>query len=184
MNQMAFICGERVLLRGLVEADATGPYLGWFNDGEVCAGNSHHVFPFTQKAALDYIRWTSETKDSLVLAVELRESGQHIGNIALQNIHSMYRQAELSIVIGDKNAWGKGYAKEAAVLLCKHGFDSMNLHRIACGTFSNNLGMQRLALSLGMSREGVRRQAAYKNGCWLDVIEYGMLQEEFAAKNY
>lgn len=176
---LPFLRGERVYLRSLAASDADGAYLEWFNDEEVCRGNSHYVYPYTRAAALAYIRRASQTRDHLILAIALAANHRHIGNIALQDIHPVYRAADLAIVIGDKSAWGRGYAKEAARLICGHGFVALNLNRIACGTFQDNAAMQRLALSLGMKREGRRRRAAFKNGRFIDIIEYGMLAGDF-----
>ena len=108
-----------------------------------------------------------------------RKDDRHIGNIALQHIHPVYRTADFSIIIGEKSAWGSGVGKESGRLICDHGFLTMNLHRIACGTFENNIAMQRLAVYLGMVKEGVRRKAAFKEGKYLDIIEYGVLKHEY-----
>jgi ribosomal-protein-alanine N-acetyltransferase len=178
-KDIPFLEGKRVYLRALVESDATGAYPGWFNDEEVCRGNGHHIFPYTAEAALAYIRHAAESRDNLILAIIRREDHHHIGNIALQGIHPVYHSANLSIVIGDKSAWGQGYAKEAMRLLCDHGFRALNLHRIACGTFEDNEAMKRLALSVGMQEEGRRRQAAFKQGRYLDVIEFGVLKNDY-----
>lgn len=176
---IAFINGERIYLRALVESDAEGSYPTWFNDEETCRGNSHYVFPYTPDAAQAYIRLAAQSRDNLILAIVRREDDSHIGNIALQAIHPVYRSAELSIVIGDKSAWRKGYAKEAMRLLCDHGFGALNLNRIACGTFADNEAMKRLALAVGMQEEGRRRQAAFKQGRYVDVIEYGVLKSDY-----
>jgi len=175
----ALLQGNRLYLRGLVEADADGAYPGWLNDPEVCAGNSHGVYPYSREGALSFIRQAGQGADRLVLAVVLKEGHRHIGNVALQNIHPIYRSAELAILMGDKGAWGKGYGLEACRLLCAHGFNVLNLNRIACGTFASNEGMIRLATALGMKQEGIRRQGAYKNGAYLDVVEFGLLKSEF-----
>lgn len=171
--------GARVHLRPLEESDARGLYPTWFNDEEVCRGNSHHVFPFTENDALEYIRGEARGPHDLVLAVVTRDDGRHIGNIALERIHPIYRSAEFAILIGERSAWGKGYASEAAELLCTHGFRAMNLHRIFCGTFADNERMIGLAARLGMREEGRRRQAAFKAGRYVDVIEFGVLRDEF-----
>jgi [ribosomal protein S5]-alanine N-acetyltransferase len=176
---MAFLAGPRLYLRALREADADGPYPGWFNDAEVCRGNSHHVFPYTREAALAYIRHAGQTRESLILAVVLREGHRHIGNIALQDIHPVNRSAELSILIGERDVWGAGFAHEAAVLIVAHGFSALNLERIGCGTFSGNAAMQKLAQRLGMKEEGRRRRAAFKDGRYVDVVEFGLLRGEF-----
>jgi len=177
-----FLVGKMVYLRALVESDADGPYSDWFNDEEVCRGNSHHVFPYNQASALEYIRHSQRAKDQLILAIVSQKDETHVGNIALQNIHPVYRSAEFSILIGDKTTWGSGIGTEAGRLICDHGFLAMNLYRIACGTFETNTAMQRLALSLGMEKEGVRCEAAYKDGKYLDIIEYGVLRRDYEAK--
>lgn len=174
-----FLIGERLYLRPLTEADLDGGYLGWFNDAEVCAGNSHHVLPYTRELALEYIRQSARTRDELVLAMVLRDNDRHIGNIALQKIHPLSRSADLSIVIGEKTAWGQGLGLEAGRLLCTHAFLELNLNRIACATYENNTAMMRLAASLGMQEEGRRRQAAFKSGRYLDIIEFGVLGSEY-----
>ncbi|MDD1667142.1 MAG: GNAT family N-acetyltransferase [Methanomicrobiales archaeon] len=173
-----FLSGRRVALRPLREEDCTGPYLSWLNDAEVCAGNSHHVFPFTPAEAGEYLARARAARDELILAITLKKDGRHIGNIALQRINPVCLSAELAIIIGEKASWGKGYAGEACELLCSHGFSALNLHRIGCGTYENNLPMQRLARSLGMQEEGRRREAAWKDGRYLDILEFGMTREE------
>jgi RimJ/RimL family protein N-acetyltransferase len=39
--------------------------------------------------------------------------------------------------------------------------------------------MQKLAKKMKMLQEGVRRQAMYKMGKHVDIIEYGVLKDEF-----
>ena len=47
----------------------------------------------------------------------------------------------------------------------------LNLHRIHCGTSSENHAMQKLALKLGMSKEG-EKDFIFKNGRYLTTFEY------------
>jgi [ribosomal protein S5]-alanine N-acetyltransferase len=178
-----FLTGKNIYLRSLLSEDCEGPYVAWFNDKEVCSGNSHHIFPFTSEDANEYIEFSNKNvKDHLILAIISKESNQHIGNIALQNINHVARSAELSVIIGEKDEWGKGLGKEACRVICDHGFSAMNLNRIYCGTFDNNQTMKKIALYLGMKEEGCRRKAAYKNGRYIDIIEYGILKEEYESK--
>lgn len=174
-----FLVGERIYLRALVPSDADGRYPSWLNDEEVSRGNSHHVVPYTKEAASVYIRQSLDPGDALILAIVLLPDHRHIGNIALENIDHLARSAEFAILVGEKDAWGKGYALEAGRLLVRHGFDALGLHRISCGTFEHNEAMRRLALALGMREEGRRREAAFKAGSFVDVIEYGLLKDEF-----
>jgi len=182
VSRRVFLECERILLRPLEEGDARGPYPEWFNDQEVCRGNSHHVYPYTMRDAEEYIRYARTTQDDLVLAIVLKEDGRHIGNIALQGIHPVYRSADLSLVIGDRAAWGNGYGKEACRTVCDHGFSALNLNRIACATFDTNEPMKHIARFLGMKEEGRRKEAAFKDGHFVDVVEFGVLAGDYRRK--
>ena len=171
-----FLLGERTRLRPLSVADIDGPYLSWFNDPEVSRLTSHHVFPYTREQALEWVAALAGRRDALVLAIE--RDGRHVGNISLQEIDPVGRTAELAIVL-DRSVWGEGVGSEAAELIVGHGFKALNLHRISCGTVAANHGMRRLAERLGMSQEGVRRDAVWTDGAHHDVIEYGLLASEW-----
>ena len=174
-----FLQGTTLLLRPLLLSDLDGGYVHWLNDPDVCEHNSHHVFPYTRAQAEKYITDSARDERNMVFAIVAKDTSKHIGNIALQRIDTISRHAEYAILIGDKDYWGKGVAKEASHLMIRHGFDALNLHRIHCGTSSANTGMQRLAAALGMTQEGVRRQAHFKNGSYADIIEYGLLRHEY-----
>jgi RimJ/RimL family protein N-acetyltransferase len=175
---ITFLEGVDIYLRQLEESDADGHYVDWFNEDLTCEGNSHHVYPYLKQDALAYIKESYCTIDRLVLAIVDRGSFGHVGNVALTGIDKVSRSADFSIVVGYKY-WGRGFGKEAATLIINHGFKAMNLHRVACATFSNNVGMIKLAESLGMSREGIKKEAAYKDGKYLDVVEFGILRKDW-----
>jgi len=127
MVGIPFLIAKEIYLRALVETDSEGQYPTWFNDAEVCRGNSHHIFPYTLEDAHAYIQEANRGRHHLILAIVTSKDDTHIGNIALDNINYISRTAELNIVIGDKSCWKKGYGKEAAKLICDHGFMSLNL---------------------------------------------------------
>lgn len=175
----AFLEGPRLYLRPLEEGDLTETYLQWLNDPEVSRWNSHAVFPNTWKKMRDYLASTQDTTSAVVLAIIAADQDRHIGNISLQHINWVDRNAEWAILIGEKDYWGKGVATEAGALLVEYGFDRLNLHRIYMGMNTENIGMQKAAEKMGFTREGLRRQAMYKWGRYMDIVEYGLLRDEF-----
>ena len=179
MDAKPFIEGERINLRPLLIEDIGSDYLSWLNDSEVCRFNSHHVYPYTEALARQYITDVQDQRRHLVLAIVTRETGKHIGNVSLQSIDYVSHNAEYAILLGNRDYWGKGIAKEASLLILQHGFYTLNLHRIYCGTSSENIPMQKLARALGMEEEGRRREAMYKSGRYVDIIEYGLLRGGF-----
>jgi len=177
---MIFLSNEHITLRPLERTDLTAAYVQWLNDAEVCRHNSHAIFPYTREKMEAYFEHLqANARNTIVLAMIHPGDKTHVGNISLQAIDWVVRSAELAILLGERNHWGKGLATQAAGLLCDYGFSRLNLNRIYCGTSAANTGMQRLASRLNMTKEGVRRQALYKNGEYVDVVEYGLLRKEF-----
>jgi RimJ/RimL family protein N-acetyltransferase len=170
-----FLAGKHIYLQPLQESDASGNYPNWLNDEEVCRHNSHGDILYTKEMALSYIQSVQKNHTYKVFAICETSSDKHIGNIALQGISTKNQSAEFAILMGEKSFWGRGFSKEAAELLLAYGFNELKLHRIYCGTSEANIAMQRLALSLGMELEGRRKEAMYKNGEFLDILEYGII---------
>lgn len=179
MEIKPFIKGSRIDLRPLSEEDVNQDYVDWLNDAEVCRYNSHHVFPYTLELAKRYVAEMQTSKTDVALAIVAKDSGKHIGNIALENINPISRWAEIAIIIGEKKAWGKGYGTEAMRFMLRHGFMELNLHRIWMGTLADNIGMQKIAIALGFTEEGRSRKEEFKDGTFHDVIRYGLLRDEF-----
>jgi len=178
MNTQIFLEGELIYLRALHKDDICGGYSLWLNDPIITAFNSHGRYPMTVVKLLDYIDYSQVTQTDLILAVIEKQNYTHIGNISLQNINWVDRSAEIAFLLGDKNFWGMGIMYNAGLLLISHGFKSLNLHRIYCGTSSENKGMQKLAEKLKMKNEGLRKEAIFKQGQYFDVVEYGILSTD------
>jgi [ribosomal protein S5]-alanine N-acetyltransferase len=171
--------GERVYLRPLELSDADGDYPSWFNDAEVCRYNSHGDTLYTREMAQSYIKGVIDNPNTVVFAICLHDNDRHVGNISLQQISARNRNAELAILIGEPSVYGKGIGYEAGKLLVDYAFGILNLHRLYCGTHAENISMQKLALKLGMREEGRRRDALFKSGHFVDIVEYGMLADEY-----
>jgi ribosomal-protein-alanine N-acetyltransferase len=164
-------------VRAFRESDLHGPYREWFEDQDVCRYNSHGKLARNENWFRNF--WeTLNRDDKLVWAICHQKDG-HIGNISLQAMSFINRNAEFAILLGDKRHWGTGAGKLAGKRILQHGFDKLNLERVHCGTAANNLGMRELALALGFQQEGVRRAHLWLDGAWVDVVEYGILRGEF-----
>lgn len=176
-NGRLFLETTNYYLRTLSVEDVDGNYQRWLNDQEVVQHNSHGRFPQTPDTLRSYVTSSSLTTNQLILAVIDKETGLHIGNISLQQINWVDRNAEIAFLLGEKEFWGKGVMFEAGQKLIAHAFQTLNLHRIHCGTSSENKGMQQLAIKLGMTQEGVRKEAIFNNGKYIDILEFGLLNK-------
>lgn len=179
---MIYQLADGYYVRGLRESDLAGPYVTWFEDQEVCKFNSHGKFCRNAQWYRDfYDRLNRE--DQLVWAI-CHDADGHIGNVSLQSISFINRNAEYAILIGNRHHWRKSVGWNASFAIIQHGFEKLNLERIYCGMAAGNLGMQRLALRLGMKEEGRRRKHLFLNGGWQDMVEYGVLRDDFMRENY
>lgn len=176
---MFFLENDMVGLRVVTEEDIDGDYGEWFNDPEVCKYNSHHRFPMTKSELTDYVRKANAGRTCLLLAVCDKTNNKHIGNISLQQIDMMNRQAEIAFLFGNKEYWNKGYATASAELLIAHAFMELGMNRLYFGTNEKNIGMQKVGKHLGFKKGGVSRQALYKNGRYFDIYHYDILREEW-----
>lgn len=175
---MIYALNEEYYVRALQESDLAGAYPSWFEDQEVCRYNSHGKFVRTA----DYFRSflaSLNGEDQVAWAICHTADG-HIGNISLQGLSFINRNAEFAVLMGDRRHWRKGVALVAGRALLQHGFFKLNLERIYCGTAATNIGMQKLADGLGMVQEGCRRNHLYLDGEWVDMLEYGILKSEFS----
>jgi ribosomal-protein-alanine N-acetyltransferase len=176
-KDLVFLKGEKIYLRPLLESDVEGNYAKWLNDQEVVSFNSHGRFPYTKEKLLEYVRLVKHSNEILVFAIIDITTDSHIGNISLQSINWIDRNAEIAFILGEKSFWSKGIMFEAGSLMLKHAFTALNLHRVYCGTSSENIGMQKLAEKLGMQKEGVRIDSIFKNGTYFSIYEYGIINK-------
>ncbi len=189
---------SRFYLRPFTREDAEGNYRNWWTDQIVTRFNSHGLFPMNSAELEEFLtslESTSKlvwaiivkaeqklTKDDCIEGDKYQNGDIHIGNISLDRIDWINRTAEFSVVIGERDYWGQGYTTEAAKFLFEHGFNKLNLGRIWTGTAASNVGMRRVAEKSGMHEEGRFKSAVFLEGEYVDVVEYGLLREEWNQK--
>ncbi len=100
-----------------------------------------------------------------------------IGTVSLRRF-PRDRRAELGYWLGI-DAWGHGYATEAADALVEHGFAQLRLSRIYAQVLEGNEASCRVLEKLGMMNEGIRRRHVRKGKKLCDVSLYGVLRHEW-----
>lgn len=83
------------------------------------------------------------------------------------------------LVIGDPD-YRDGVAMfEAMLFAMDYVFNTLNLHRLYGCCLSEHNTTTHLLSALGFVKEGVRRDAYYKNGRYYDLFDYGLLKSEY-----
>lgn len=176
------IYGKRIRLRGIEHADLSC-FQQWLNDPEVTEG----LATFMPLSSADEEQWferlgrLDQAEKPLAIELSEGESWRLIGNSSFFNIEWMNRSAEVGIVLGDKSVWNKGYGSEAMHLLLKHGFETLNLHRIYLRVYSTNPRARRSYEKVGFRLEGTLRDAIYRRGRYADVHIMSVLRSEWNA---
>ena len=102
-----------------------------------------------------------------------------IGNTSFISIMEIDRCAEIGIMIGEKYYWNKGYGTEAMQTMLRHGFETLNLHRIWLQVYVTNPRGIRAYEKAGFRHEGVFREGHYQGGRYLDVKLMSILRQEW-----
>ena len=170
-----FLTGKSIYLRPVLEEDLGERYLTWLNDPEVNAYSSRRAFPSTESDMRRFLENARE-REWILLAIVVKEGDQHIGNILLGPIDWVDRAGEISVMIGDTEAWGKGYATEAISLLTEHAFTNLDLHRVFSGTI-NPAYRKIVCDKLGWVQEAEFKKAMWNDGKYVDVWVMSRLNE-------
>ncbi len=130
--------GEKVILREKRIEDAPEDY-AWRVDEELARLDATR--PLRMSYA-DFQRYSPEemgypSPRSKRLAIDTHD-GKHIGNIMYYDIDLRRKEAELGIMIGDREYWGKGYGTDSVDSLVDHIFTATQITRVYLHTLEWN----------------------------------------------
>lgn len=78
---------------------------------------------------------------------------------------------------------GKGYITEALKLFTAYLFESKRINRLEIEVTVGNIASRRVAEKCGFKYEGLKRQANYKNGAYVDIELLSLIREECPSLN-
>ncbi|PCE32607.1 GNAT family N-acetyltransferase [Burkholderia ubonensis] len=120
---------------------------------------------------------TFASGEDLTCAIELRETGEVLGECALFNLHEPCRRAEIGFCL-TRTHWGRGYSSEAAAALVEHAFGTLDLRRIEADIDPRNAASARVLERLGFVQEGLLRERWMVGDEVSDSALYGLLKRE------
>jgi len=108
----------------------------------------------------------------------LRAEGRLIGACSLAVGSGEHQEGWIGYCLR-RQAWGQGYATEAARALLGLGFEHLGLHRIFATCDAANGASARVMEKAGMLPEGCLREHRMIKGCWRDSLVYALLDREW-----
>ena len=155
------IKGKLAVLREKKLEDAQTDY-AWRTDEELSSLDATTPLKMSYK---DYVRMY---EDELLhpfawskrFAVETLD-GKLIGNCMYYDIDTVSRQAELGIMIGDKEYWDQGYGPDIVNSLLEHIFTTTSLKRVYLHTLTWNFRAQKAFQKSGFVSLRNERRGGY-----------------------
>jgi [ribosomal protein S5]-alanine N-acetyltransferase len=174
-----FLEGPTLYLREVRCTDVNDNYYRWMNDPEVTQFLETRYLPRSLENIKGFVSVMDGKAEEIFLAICLKDDNRHIGNIKLGPMEWIHRVASISLLIGEKDCWGKGYATEAICLVCRLAFERLNLRKVKAGVYATNQGSIRAFHKVGFATEGVLRGEYVVNRQLIDHVCLGLFGDDF-----
>ena len=162
MSERVFIRGQKVVLREKRIEDAPDDF-AWRSDEELAKLDATRPLNMTYDDFMRYAR--TEIDDpgprSKRLAIDTLD-GRHIGNFMYYDLDLRRGEAELGIMIGDRDYWGKGYGSDAIRAVQDYIFTQTTLTRVYLHTLEWNERAKRSFAKAGMRDVKTVRRSGMK----------------------
>src|SRR4030042_3787654 len=105
-----FIKGKKIYLRLFKESDIRKWYK-WFNDEEATCWMDKRRFPNTPEKQKEFLKRINNSDTDIQLAIINRKNDVLIGTVGLHKIDIVHRNADISIIIGERTYHGRKLGK-------------------------------------------------------------------------
>ena len=155
------IAGDKVILREKKLEDANEDYV-WETDPELAHLDAAPIIVSTLWQYMqDYaeeLRYTAFTSHRFSIDTL---DGLHIGNCSYYNISETRGEAEVGIMIGNRDYWDKGYGTDTITTLLNHIFEETSLKYIHLKTLQSNTRAQKCFQKCGFTPCGRLNRDGY-----------------------
>ena len=180
MAQSPVLSGIKCRLETFAERHLTLRYVGWLSAPDVVRHSEQRHRHHDLESCRGYVASFEGSANFLWAIVANDPTLGHIGNINAY-VDTNNRVADLGIMVGEHAAWGRGFGTDAWMAACRYLLGDLNLRKITAGTLANNHGMLAVMRHAGMREEGRRRRQALWENTEVDVVEAGVMRDEFLA---
>lgn len=137
-------------------------------------------YPYTEEDAINRISFVNlgfKNKERFVFAITIKPDNELIGEIGL-HLDKPNNSAQFGYWVAESH-WGKGIATEAAMLVLKFGFESLNLNKIIATHFSENIASGVVMKKNKMIKEAEMKEHYKIDNEYRTVIQYRLIRSEY-----
>ena len=164
------LAGDRVFVRPVTAGDSSGPYIAWLRDPAVVRFSNQRFRVHTLESCQAYLATFTDSSNHF-LAICDQKTGSMLGTLTVY-CSVPHGTADIGIMIGERNVWGKGIGAEAFCLVLSALRGSGAIRKVTAGTLAVNQGMVRIMEKAGMRHEATRRAQELLDGAPVDVVYY------------
>jgi diamine N-acetyltransferase len=152
----------------------------WYNDFAVAVLNGSLPHPQTIEVARGEVaQFSNDDRTRYAFAIYERVAMRLIGFVDLRNIDYRQRTAEVGIMIGEQDCWGKGFGTETLYLVLDYAFSVLGLHNIMLSMAGYNERALRTYRRVGFREIGRRREICSIGNQFYDAVFMDCLSTEF-----
>jgi ribosomal-protein-alanine N-acetyltransferase len=184
---MLRIDGQRVYLVPFEEVHLNDSrYFDWLTDLEVMRfiGRDEYLKPIRFDAVREYVHQVWASEYASFFAVHQLATGLFVGTVKLNYLNQSglrNRTADVGVMIGDREQWGKGLATDALHTLCRYAFDTLGVRKLTAGCVADNDAVAKVFRRIGFREEGRLRQQLFVGGEYRDHLLLGCVRGELHA---
>ena len=134
---------------------------------------------FNKTEIENYIDRVAADSDRVDFLIFSKQDNKLVGEVVINEVDRNNRCGNIRVLINRKEDFSKGYGTEAMILALNYGFGMFNLHRIELEAYPFNNRAIHVYEKIGFKREGLRRDGAYYNHKYYDMITMSFLENEF-----
>lgn len=150
-------------------------YVAWLNDPEINRFLESRFDRQDRVSVEAYVAAVAASPRDLFFGIEERPANRHVGNIKLGPIDRHHGLAEIGIMIGDRNVWGRGIAPQAIDLVAGIAAHELGLRRLTAGCYASNVGSRKAFEKAGFTVEALRPAHFLLDGSPEDGLLMGRL---------
>ena len=110
--------------------------------------------------------------------VELKGTRQLVGVLSLVEIDNINRNAEVDIIISEAFR-GKGFGREAFLLVVKYAFDVLNLYKLYLEVLPSNTVGRSIYEHFGFQDESLLKEHYYVDGQYVDAVRMCLFAKDW-----
>jgi RimJ/RimL family protein N-acetyltransferase len=167
-----------IYLQTINKQDANDEYVQWLNDPQVNQYLETRFYQQDLQSVSAFIANIIATPNEHLFTIRLKDNDQHIGNIKIGGINKHHGVGYISLFIGDKTVWGKGYAKQAIQLVSDYAFNTLQLRKLSARAYQPNIGSTKAFLSAGYKHDGIFKDHFMLHGKACDLIQVCLFKSE------